>query len=171
MQFLRIILVVLAGLVVTACASNKFKAYNGPEVTSIQVIKSERKLYLLNKNTVLRAYDIGLGGQPVGHKQFEGDNKTPEGSYKISYKNPKSKYHLSVGISYPNAADSAYAAANGKSPGGDIFIHGGPPKKVNGQPRKVSSRDWTAGCIAVTDREVEEIYSMVTVGIPITIFP
>lgn len=170
MRFLRIILVVLAGLALTACSS-KFKTYNGPEVTSIQVNKTDRKLYLLNNTKVLKQYDIGLGGQPIGHKQFEGDNKTPEGTYRISYKNAKSKYHLSVGISYPNEADMAFAAAAGKSPGGDIFIHGGPPKKANGKPRKVSGPDWTAGCIAVTDREVEQIYSMVKVGIPITIFP
>ena len=111
---------------------------------------------------MLESYDIGLGFTPEGHKQFEGDGKTPEGTYYISHRNPKSRYHLSLGVSYPNDADRAYAKAAGKSAGGDIMVHGGPPRKTN-------KRDWTAGCIAVTDREIEEIYAMVKPGTPIYI--
>jgi len=170
MRFLRIILVVLAGLALTACAS-KFKTYSGPEITSIQVQKANRKLYLLSNDKVIKEYNIGLGGNPIGTKEFEGDNKTPEGSYKITYRNPKSRYHLSLGISYPNDADIARAAALGKPPGGDIMIHGGPPRKANGKPRKVSSPDWTAGCIALTDAEIEQVYAMVNPGTPIVILP
>jgi murein L,D-transpeptidase YafK len=155
------ILVAVIGL--SGCGS-KFRKYNGPEVTQIQVSKADRKLYLFNNDTVLKSFDIGLGFAPVGHKQFEGDGKTPEGAYTISYKNPKSQYHLSLKISYPNEADIAFAEAQGKSPGGDIVIHGGPNTKV-------TKRDWTWGCIAVTDREIEVIYSMVREGTPIYILP
>lgn len=162
MRFLRVLLVIMVGLSLTACAKSKFRTYNGPEVTSIQVHKADRKMYLLHNGEVLESYDIGLGFAPQGHKQFEGDGKTPEGTYFISHRNPKSRYHLSLGVSYPNDADRAYAAAAGKAPGGDIMVHGGPPRKTN-------KRDWTAGCIAVTDREIEEIYAMVKPGTPIYI--
>lgn len=170
MRFLRIILVVLAGLALTACSS-KFKTYHGPAITSVQVQKANRKMYLLHNDKVVKDYDIGLGGNPIGKKEFEGDNKTPEGSYYITHRNPKSRYHLSLGISYPNEADRAHAAALGKPAGGDIMVHGGPPRKANGKPRKVSSPDWTAGCIAVTDQEIERIYAMVKPGTPIYILP
>ena len=108
---------------------------------------------------------------PVGHKEYEGDGKTPEGIYYITHRNPNSTYHLSLGISYPNDEDRAHAATLGKQPGGDIMIHGGPPRKANGKPRKVSRPDWTAGCIAVTDDEIERIYAMVKPGTPIVILP
>lgn len=155
------ILVAVIGL--SGCGS-KFKRYNGPEVTQIQVSKADRKLYLFNNDRVLKSYDIGLGFAPVGAKQFEGDGKTPEGAYFISYKNPDSQYHLSLKISYPNEADIAFAESQGKSPGGDIVVHGGPVKPT-------TKRDWTWGCIAVTDREIEVIYSMVKEGTPIYILP
>ncbi|MDB5666799.1 L,D-transpeptidase family protein [Cypionkella sp.] len=170
MQFLRIILVVLAGLALTACSS-KFKTYHGPEITSIQVQKANRKMYLLHNSKVIKQYDIGLGGVPIGDKEFEGDMKTPEGIYFISHRNPNSAYHLSLAISYPNDEDRANAELLGMPPGGDIMIHGGPPRKANGKKRKVSSVDWTAGCIAVTDDEVENIYAMVKPGTPIQILP
>jgi murein L,D-transpeptidase YafK len=164
MRALRILLVVFLALGLAACSDSKFRKYNGPEVTSIQVLKGERKMYLLHHDRVLKTYDIALGFAPVGHKQFEGDGKTPEGTYFISYKNPNSEFHLSLMISYPNDADRLFAASQGKPPGGDIFIHGGPNKKVY-------QRDWTAGCIAVTDRQMEVIYSMVEPGTPIHILP
>lgn len=167
MSFLRILLVVAAALGLSACGS-KFRTYHGPEITEIQVHKADRKMYMLHNDKVVKSYDIGLGGNPVGHKQFEGDLKTPEGSYKISHRNPKSTYHLSLGISYPNSNDRAFAASQGKSPGGDIFIHGAPPMSVR---KSVQTKDWTAGCIAVTDREIEFIYAMVKPGTPIHIFP
>ena len=164
MGFLRVLLLVVMGLGLSACGGSKFKTYNGPEVTEIQVSKSDRKMYLLHNDEVLKTYKIGLGFNPVGHKQFEGDGKTPEGTYYISHRNPKSEFHLSLGISYPNEADRAFASTKGKPPGGDIFIHGGPN-------RKVTKRDWTAGCIAVTDRQMERIYAMVKPGTPIHILP
>lgn len=169
MRLIRtLLLVVAASAALCACGGrdSKFKTYRGPAVTSIQVQKSARRMYLLHDNKVLAAYDIGLGFQPFGHKEFEGDGKTPEGVYFIDRMNPNSRYHLSLGISYPNPYDSVHAQELGKMPGGDIMIHGGPAK---GRP--VPTRDWTAGCIAVTDEEIENIYSMVKPGTPIYIYP
>jgi murein L,D-transpeptidase YafK len=163
MRFFRVIAILVIGFGLAGCGS-KFRTYNGPEVTQIQVSKADRKLYLFNNDRVLQSYDIGLGFAPVGAKQFEGDGKTQEGAYTISYKNPDSQFHLSLKISYPNEADTAFAEAQGKSPGGDIVIHGGPKRPTN-------KRDWTWGCIAVTDREIEVIYSMVKEGTPIYIMP
>ena len=163
MAFLRILMLVLAGFVMAACSS-KFRTYNGPEVTQVQVHKADRKLYLLHNDKVLKAYDVALGGQPVGAKTIEGDGKTPEGVYFISHKNPRSTYHLSLGISYPNDQDRANATALGKPSGGDIFIHGGPT-------RRTTKQDWTAGCIALTDRQIEEVYSMIKPGTPIFLLP
>lgn len=163
MRILRLVILMAAALALAGCAS-KFRTYNGPEVTQVYLQKTERRLYLLHGNSVLKAYDIDLGTVPAGHKQVEGDGKTPEGAYVIDRRNPNSRYHLSLGISYPNAADRAVAAAAGKPPGGDIFIHG--TNRASG-----GRNDWTAGCIAVKDREIEDIYAMVRDGTPIFIAP
>ncbi|MEM1073651.1 MAG: L,D-transpeptidase family protein [Pseudomonadota bacterium] len=138
-----------------ACSSSKFRSYNGPDVTLILVNKDSRRMYLFHDEQVLKAYDIQLGFAPIGDKEFEGDGKTPEGVYRIDRRNPNSDFHLSLGISYPNTRDFAEARAQGKSPGGDIFIHG------QRSPFKGSTDDWTWGCIAVTNDEMEEIYAMV----------
>lgn len=155
--------------IVAGCSPSKFRSYNGPEVTSIVVNKAARKMYLMHNETVLRDYEFELGFAPVGDKQIEGDGKTPEGTYIIDRRNPNSQFHLSLGISYPNAQDIAEARALGKDPGGDIFIHGQP----NAFKRRRGSvgDDWTWGCIAVTNREMEEIYAMVKNGTVITIRP
>jgi murein L,D-transpeptidase YafK len=149
------------------CASSKFIRYDGPAVTHVVLNKGDRRLYLLNQAQILEAYDVGLGFAPVGHKQFEGDGKTPEGTYIIDRRNPNSQYHLSVGISYPNQRDIEVAKAAGKSPGGNIFIHG-QRKKAR---RRKEAGDWTWGCIAVSNKEMEQIYAMVRNGTPITINP
>ena len=151
------IFAILIGLMLalSACTSSKFETYNGPEVTRILVFKEARKMYLMHGDRALKAYDVGLGFAPLGHKVREGDGRTPEGEYMIDRRNPNSEFHLSLGISYPNTADRDYAARNGFSPGGDIFIHGRPSKY------KDAGIDWTAGCIAVTNREMQEIYAMV----------
>ncbi len=146
--------------------SSKFKTYQGPPVTQVVVKKADRKLYLVSGKTVVRRYDINLGPRPVGHKQFEGDGKTPEGLYFIDRKNPRSSYHLSLGISYPSARDIAYAAQMGLRPGGDIMIHGLGPTG-----RKLNRADWTAGCIAVSDEEIEEIFAILNPGVPVFIYP
>jgi murein L,D-transpeptidase YafK len=164
MRLIGAIVILVMTLTLAGCGNSKFRRYNGPEVTQIQVYKADRKMYLLHNNTALKSYDIALGFAPEGHKQFEGDGKTPEGLYYISYKNPKSRYHLSLGVSYPNEADLAFAEAAGKPPGGDIMIHGGPNEKTG-------QRDWTWGCVALSDKEIEVVYSMVKPGTPIFILP
>lgn len=145
---------------------NKFKSYDGPPITQIVVKKGERRMYLVSGQTVLRKYDINLGNQPVGAKRIEGDGKTPEGVYFIDRFNPNSRYHLSVGISYPNPNDVNAATLVGARAGGDIMIHGlGPEGRALNRP------DWTAGCIAVSDEEIEDIYAMLRPGVPIVIYP
>jgi murein L,D-transpeptidase YafK len=153
----------LAASTLAGCSS-KFRSYDGPPVTGIVVQKAPRRMHLLSGPSVLRSFDIELGGNPVGHKVMEGDGKTPEGAYLIDRRNPDSSYHLSIGISYPNEEDIARAAALGVLPGGNIFIHGTPREK-----RRYPN--WTAGCIAVTNREMEDIYAMVRDGTPIVIQP
>jgi len=157
--------VVLAGLALAACGDPRIKRYDGPEVTRIVVNKGDRRMFLLNGGDVLRAYKIDLGFAPNGHKTIEGDGKTPEGSYYIDRKNPRSAFHLSLGISYPNVADVAKAESLGQKPGGDIFIHG------ERRPFDRKGKDWTWGCISVSNGEVEEIYSMVKAGTQIDIHP
>lgn len=149
-----------------AGCANRSQVYDGPEVTRVRLYKSQRLLMLDGPTKPLRTYEAGLGFAPTGHKQFEGDGKTPEGSYTIDRRNPNSMFHLSIGISYPNTADKAFAAARGQSPGSDIFIHGGPRPGID----PMDKQDWTAGCIAVTDREIEEIYMLVRDGTPIDIY-
>ncbi|HEY9040302.1 MAG TPA: L,D-transpeptidase family protein [Roseovarius sp.] len=165
MRILRFFAIALVVVGLSACSS-KFKTYKGPEVTHVVLKKTERKMYLLHHDKVLEHYDFDLGFMPVGHKTEEGDGRTPEGTYLIDRRNPNSKFHLSIGISYPNMIDRAQAYAEGKSPGGDIFIHGQP----NGDKGRRKGRDWTAGCIAVSNKEVEWIYAMVKDGTPITIY-
>ena len=165
MKIIKFLAVTLMVLGLAACGS-KFKTYNGPEVTHVVVKKTERKMYLLHHDRVLESYDFDLGFTPRGHKYEEGDGRTPEGTYLIDRRNPNSKFHLSIGISYPNALDRMQARERGKSPGGDIFIHGLP----NGfKGRK--GPDWTAGCIALTNKEIEWVYAMVKDGTPITLYP
>ncbi|MGI9390063.1 MAG: L,D-transpeptidase family protein [Boseongicola sp.] len=149
--------------VLSGCAS-KFRSYDGPEVTRIAVFKNSRKMYLIHEDTPLRAFNIDLGFAPVGDKKISGDGKTPEGEYVIDRRNPDSKYHLSVGINYPNEKDIAEAEKLGEEPGGDIFIHGRGTLLSRWKP------DWTWGCIAVTNDEIEDIYAMVNDGTPISIY-
>lgn len=153
----------MASIAVSGCST--FARPRGPEVTSVVVNKAPRRMYLMHNTGVLRAFDCGLGFAPEGHKQFQGDGRTPEGTYLIDRRNPQSKYYLSVGIDYPNAQDVAFARAHGRDPGGDIFIHGQP------NTFRPNKRDWTWGCIAVTNHEMDEIYHRIVEGTPITIRP
>jgi len=137
-------------------------------IDKVFVDKSERRLQLLSGDKVIKSYHIALGGNPIGHKQQEGDQRTPIGSYILDYKNEKSQYYRSIHVSYPNAVDKARAKKHGMSPGGAIMIHGqkngfGALAMLNQQ------RDWTAGCLAVTNDEMDEIMATVKVGTPIEI--
>ncbi|WP_161499330.1 L,D-transpeptidase family protein [Flavipsychrobacter stenotrophus] len=140
------------------------------DVDSLAVNKKARDMMVYNKGKLLKKYKISLGAQPVGAKHFEGDNKTPEGNYYISVKNAGSKYHKSLGISYPNESDRRLAKKNNRLTGGDVMIHGIP----NGYKGKVPDYvgiDWTAGCISVTDSQIDELFAHVKMRTPITILP
>lgn len=139
-------------------------------VDKILIEKRERRLRLLSRDEVLKSYRIALGGNPDGPKEREGDNRTPEGTYVIDARNRDSSYHLSLHISYPNEADRKRARKLGVSPGGNIMIHG----IKNGFSWLGDSHanvDWTKGCIAVTDEEIEEIYELVAIGTVVEIRP
>jgi hypothetical protein len=136
----------------------------------IVVEKGARRLYLFNRGRVIAEYPIKLGLSPKGHKQYEGDFRTPEGVYYLSRRNPSSEFFLSVEISYPNEADRARAAEEGLRPGGLIMIHGQP--NVPRRPAEYyASSDWTNGCVAVSNSDMVEIWQRTRVGIPIEIRP
>ncbi|MCC6001998.1 MAG: L,D-transpeptidase family protein [Pararhodobacter sp.] len=165
-RFTHTVFLVVAAFFLASCASGpRFLTYDGPDVTRIVVHKAERRMVLWHHDTALRAFDIQLGRNPIGHKRQRGDGRTPEGEYFIDRRNPNSSFHLSLGISYPDANDRLNADEAGVNPGGDIFIHG------RGRDFRRARGDWTEGCIAVTDREMEVIYSMIRTGTPITILP
>jgi murein L,D-transpeptidase YafK len=141
-----------------------------PLADRIVVNKAKRELLLYHNDKVIRTYKVALGTQPIGPKQRQGDGKTPEGTYTISGRNAASAYHRSLRVSYPNAADLARAKRQHVDPGGDIMIHGLP----NGQGFIGAAHrlhDWTVGCIAVTDPEIEEIWALVPDGTPVQINP
>jgi murein L,D-transpeptidase YafK len=138
-----------------------------PLVDRIVVEKAFRRLTLYSGRHVVRTINgIQLGGEPVGHKRFQGDERTPEGRYSIDYGNPRSSYHLSLRISYPNGADVAYAEYMGRDPGGMIMIHGQP----NGMRGRMRG-DWTDGCIALSNREIEYLWQTVPDGTVIDLLP
>jgi murein L,D-transpeptidase YafK len=138
------------------------------EADFVLVDKSDRTLLLYSQGRPFRTYQgLQLGGDPAGAKRFEGDGRTPEGRYTIDYRNPRSAYHLSLHISYPSPADSEIAAAYRRSPGGEIFIHGQPNSLTEGR----EPGDWTDGCIALSDTEIEELWRLVPDGTPIQIRP
>jgi murein L,D-transpeptidase YafK len=132
----------------------------------VLVMKRQRKLYLLEDGKVLKSYHISLGRHPVGTKVREGDERTPEGEYVLDWHNPNSDYHKSLHISYPNASDAGRARKLGVPPGGDLFVHG-QPNDFSGPGKKAG--DWTEGCIAVSNAEMDEIWRAVADGTPIVI--
>lgn len=136
----------------------------------VVVLKSKRVLFLLKEGEIIKAYKIALGKDPVGHKARLGDNKTPEGAYTLSSRKYSDKYHLTIFISYPNESDTERAKNLGVSPGGSIAIHG-LPKGLASLNKLHRQMDWTSGCIAVTNDEIEEIWRLVEDGTPIEIKP
>jgi hypothetical protein len=136
----------------------------------VVVIKHERVLRLLRRGRVVAEYPIKLGLNPYGHKQREGDFRTPEGKYELVARNPQSEYYLSIKISYPNREDAAVASESGYPPGGLIMIHGQPnvPKRP---AEHYATRDWTDGCIALSNADMVDVWLRTTVGIPIEIRP
>jgi murein L,D-transpeptidase YafK len=161
MRFLILIFLVLVSSASTA---------QGPEIDSVLVIKSTSKMYLISKGVRIKEYSFVLGGSPKGHKQQEGDEKTPEGKYFLDYKKSDSSFYKAIHISYPNEEDKARAKAKGVNPGGLIMIHG--QKNGLGWLSWLSQKfNWTNGCIAVTNAEMDEIWNLVNVGTPIEIQP
>jgi L,D-transpeptidase catalytic domain len=134
----------------------------------VLVVKHERVLRLLRRGRVIAEYPIKLGLNPYGHKQREGDFRTPEGNYELVFRNPKSEFFLSIKISYPNREDAAVAHESGFAPGGLIMIHGQPnePKR---SPEHYATRDWTDGCIALSNADMVDVWLRTTTGTPIEI--
>ncbi len=140
------------------------------KVDHILILKKQHKLLLLSGDQIVKTYSVALGSGGLAPKQRQGDDKTPEGLYQIDYRNPASRFHLALHISYPNETDKEQAQMRGVSPGGDIMIHGlGSEFQSLGEKQYLY--DWTAGCIAVTDSEIEEIWRLVPDGTPVYIRP
>ncbi len=139
-------------------------------VDRVIVFKQERTLQLLDHGKVFKTYKVALGANPVGPKVRQGDHRTPEGAYVLDHRNAHSQFYKSIHISYPGAADRANAAKLHVAPGGDIFLHGLPNGYgwIGGKHRL---KDWTDGCVAVTDEEIDEIWRLVRDGTPIEIKP
>jgi murein L,D-transpeptidase YafK len=155
-------LLVLAGL--SPAESSESDSGIG-KADHVFVDKSARRLDLLREGAVIASFPVMLGFNPGGHKTQQGDGRTPEGDYLLDWRNPQSRFYLSLHISYPNAADREQAAARGVSPGGDIFIHGTPVWYA------MAGGDWTLGCIAVANADMDVIWKAVPDGTPITIQP
>jgi hypothetical protein len=162
-----VMLTVLLGVCLLSWGEGQI-APNPKNADRIVIVKNARSLTLLNQGQVLKTYKVALGGNPVGPKSKAGDKKTPEGEYIIDSKNPHSRFHFALHISYPNSADRERARKLGVSPGGGVEIHGLEPKYawVGSLHREIN---WTAGCVAVTNPEIEEIYKLVPVGTPVEI--
>ena len=162
-RYLMLLLAAVSAVAPAHAMQPPAMAPRSEQADRIRVDKSERRMELLRDGRVLKRYTIWLGDAPVGHKRQQGDERTPEGEYRISGRNPNSRFHLSLRISYPDAADRKQARTRGVDPGGDIFIHGG--------NSVLTPFDWTDGCIAVTDAQIEEVWRLVPTGIPIRIDP
>ena len=168
--FLYFILIVFTSCAIYNLWPEKRLAENS-KIDYLLVEKSEQTMKAYQGKQLLKTYKIAVGKNSIGHKVFEGDQKTPEGIYSINDRNPNSDYHKNLGVSYPNDVDRAKAKALGKSPGGDIKIHGlrnggfGIIKKLH------RLTDWTNGCIAVTNGEIDELYEAVVPNAKIEIRP
>jgi len=146
------------------------RATGGLHADRVMVLKKERTLQLLSHGKVIKSYKVALGRDSIGPKTQQGDHKTPEGVYVLDSRNAHSQFYKSIHISYPSPHDRAAARSKGVSPGGDVFVHGLPNgyKWVGASHRL---KDWTDGCIAVTDEEIDEIWAEVADGTPIEIRP
>jgi murein L,D-transpeptidase YafK len=167
-----VVLALAAVMIVTLAWANWPRKALDPSARADRVVvyKSERRLDLLFQGSVLKSYRVSLGGEPKGPKQGEGDHRTPEGLYTLDYRKPDSSFHKALHISYPSPANSAAASVAGWAPGGQVMVHGLP----NGHGwlgRLHLAYDWTDGCVAVTNREIEEIWRAVPDGTPIELRP
>lgn len=138
------------------------------KIDRLVIDKTQRRLTAYRDGRPLKSYRIALGFAPAGDKQRQGDGRTPEGLFRIDRRNAASAYHLSLGIDYPRPEDRARARRAGLDPGGDIFIHGQPNQRPTGE---ILPGDWTAGCIAVSDAEIAELFAATDLGTPVEIRP
>jgi murein L,D-transpeptidase YafK len=164
----------LAGILVLPSISvgvaSRIAAQAATKVDRIVVEKSKRTLTLITGTRILKAYKVALGGQPVGAKDRQGDHKTPEGIYSVDAKNPNSQFYKALHLSYPNSADRANARKLGLNTGGDVEIHGlGAKWGWLGAKHRLT--DWTDGCIALTNEEIDEVYPLIKVGTTVEIRP
>lgn len=168
MKIILAIFVVMASVVSFALSADPRNVPLEEIADIVLVKKAERKLHLLKDWEIIRTYNISLGQNPVGHKQKEGDSRTPEGFYYIDGRNPNSQFFRSLHISFPNEIDRYLARISGHNPGGDIAIHGEPVGLNSGDRLK---QDWTQGCIGLTDRDMLEVWYSVKDGTPVLIEP
>jgi murein L,D-transpeptidase YafK len=160
----------VVAILVLPFAQGALHATSFPVADLVVVEKGERKLHLLRDGDVFRSYDIALGIQPEGDKQREGDFRTPEGRYLLDTRNPNSEFFLSIHVSYPNAQDIREARSKGLDPGGSIMIHGQPNEPTRSEAY-YRTRDWTNGCIAVSNSDMIDIWLMTENDTPIEIRP
>jgi len=167
----KMILIALSLLFLGLTVYNVYPEDTLPEGTKIDklvICKSKRELYAYSNGQLIKIYQISLSSEPVGAKEFEGDKKTPEGLYTINDKNANSSFHKNLGISYPNPSDIEHAKRLGKPTGGDIKIHG--LRNMAGFVGKFHRlHDWTLGCIALTNSEIDELYNATEIRTPIEI--
>ena len=167
---LRLVSLISWFVIVTPMCHADEKLADGAHADRVVVMKKERSLVLLDHGTVLKKYKIALGGDPVGPKSKSGDHKTPEGIYVLDRRNEHSRFYRSLHVSYPDTEDRARAAKSRVDPGGDIMIHG-LPNGLGWMGNSHRLRDWTDGCIAVTNEEMDEIWRAVPDGTVIEINP
>ena len=157
-------------LILLAITALPAMAAADPRVDEVRVIKSERQLFLIQDGEKVREYRVSLGRNPKGHKLYEGDNRTPEGRYELDWRNANSDFHKSIHISYPNEEDRYLAQSWGLDPGSSIMIHG-LPNEAGDWAFAYEGLDWTDGCIAVSNQDMDEIWELVPLGTPIEIRP
>ena len=171
-QLLQLRYALIPALLLLTSAATPAPPLAFPEVDHILIDKSERTMTLYGVDGSVSVIDhLQLGDAPVGAKRFEGDERTPEGRYTIDYGNPGSAYHLSLHIDYPHAPDTAFARRQGRSPGGLIFIHGQPNDWAADALGGRVPGDWTDGCIALSNEQIEALWIAVPDGTPIEIRP
>jgi murein L,D-transpeptidase YafK len=180
-SFWRLLTALLAFLALSGAVfadsvdATRTSAVQGPTTTMptadhVVVYKSQRKMLLMHGDSILRTYKISLGLNPIGHKERSGDFRTPEGTYRLTRRNPRSDFFLSIQVSYPNDADVKHARRNGWDSGGAIMIHG-LPNQLKHTPAYYANSDWTDGCIAVSNSDMLEIWLLITDNAPIEILP
>ena len=153
-----------------ACSTYQGSQYPSQFADRVVVEKSKRTMTLMQSGKVLKTYNVALGQNPVGPKEQLGDQRTPEGVYAVDLRRPESRFNLALRINYPGPNDRQYAATRGVDPGGEIYIHGQPHGGVN-PARLADGPDWTDGCVAVSNAEMQEVWALVRIGTPVEIRP